>query len=297
MYKEVAFDPQCLSEYYYYGLLKSSFGFEKGRYVIAPVREWAREAFLAVKNAQNIQPVKKKSIINFLNKLQKEKQKNIILLPKHRENIGGANWLEWLLKQDAHLPFDSIISERIDNAIDYDKVIDGDENWHIPSTTRIKKTSTDISMMISPLLRFGGHLYIIDQYFSLASNPVLVGIFQLIQSFQSITRITLVTSVKTLNPHATFESEYADLFDYLPKFEIVQTKERIFHDRYIISENGAIKAGHGLSESKTKGTQADKLSISLCGQEESQETIGWIETVLTDGRASRIVLNAKSVSK
>ncbi len=42
MYKEIALDPHCMSEFHYYGLLKSEFGFESGRYVIAPTKEWVR---------------------------------------------------------------------------------------------------------------------------------------------------------------------------------------------------------------------------------------------------------------
>lgn len=72
MYKEIAFDPECMAEYEYYGLLKQNFGFEKGRYVIASKKEWAKEAFQAVK-ASEISPVKKKSVTNYLNNLQKEK--------------------------------------------------------------------------------------------------------------------------------------------------------------------------------------------------------------------------------
>ena len=49
MYQEVALDPRCLGEYHYYGLLRNGFGFEAGRYVIAPVRDWAKEAFQAAK--------------------------------------------------------------------------------------------------------------------------------------------------------------------------------------------------------------------------------------------------------
>jgi len=59
MYQEVAFDPKCLSEYHYYGLLKSEFGFEKGRYISAPIKEWVREAYKAVKTSPLIQPNKK----------------------------------------------------------------------------------------------------------------------------------------------------------------------------------------------------------------------------------------------
>ncbi|MBE8232535.1 MAG: hypothetical protein HAW67_02280, partial [Endozoicomonadaceae bacterium] len=66
MYQEVAFDPECFSEYHYYGLLKSEFGFEKGRYIVAPIRSWVREAVKAVKDSQQIKPIRKQTIKNFV---------------------------------------------------------------------------------------------------------------------------------------------------------------------------------------------------------------------------------------
>ena len=68
MYKEVAFDPSCMSEIEYYYLVKQHFGFDRGRYISAKTRPWAREAMGHVQDS-DLKPVRKKSVKNYLNKL------------------------------------------------------------------------------------------------------------------------------------------------------------------------------------------------------------------------------------
>ncbi len=289
MYKEIALDPACMSEYHYYGLLKTSFGFEKGRYVIAPTRDWAREAFQAVK-ASAISPVKKKSVTRFLNIIQKSRTSEFVYLPKHRAEITADSWSDWCTKQHAYYPFNSVISEQFNNAINYDDVLSEHNSWVIPPSMRINKTAEDISNSLIALLKLGGDLTIVDQYFCLANNAVLQAIMALIQDCKSITSITLVTSINTVQPETVFNHEYLASFNYIPRFSLVVAPERFFHDRYVISDKGAIKSGHGFSEAIAQGVQADMLSISLCGKEESDVTRGWISKALSEGKANLLVL-------
>ncbi|WP_108946909.1 hypothetical protein [Shewanella halifaxensis] len=238
MYQEVAFDPRCLGEFHYYGLLKERFGFESGRYVIAPVKEWARDAFKAAKASDNLKPIRKKSITNFLNNLQRNKDQGFVILPTDRAEINADNWSDWCTQQVAYLPFNSVISEQFAEAIKYDDLIEGDESWVLHPTIRIDKTAAEISANIATLLRFGGELFIVDQYFRLADNPVLKAIFTQLQACLSIKSITLVTSINTAQPDILFNREYVEVFEHLPKFSLVVAPERYFHDRYVISDKG-----------------------------------------------------------
>ncbi|MEZ9368457.1 hypothetical protein AB4140_06465 [Shewanella sp. 10N.286.51.B2] len=290
MYQEVAFDPRCLSEFHYYGLLKERFGFESGRYVIAPVREWAKEAFKAAKASENLKPIRKKSITNFLNNLQRNKNQGYVILPTDRVHINAENWSDWCSKQVTHLAFNSVISETFADAIKYDDLIEGHAKWDLPPTIQINKTAAEISSQIGTLLRFGGDLLIVDQYFRLAANPVLVEIFKQLQCSHSINSITLVTSINTADPARVFNQEYTEIFEYIPKFSIVVAPAKYFHDRYVISDKGAIKSGHGFSEAIEQGAQADKLSIGLCGMLEATDTKGWVHRVIDEQKAEKIVL-------
>jgi hypothetical protein len=291
MYQEVAFDPECLSEYHYYGLLKSEFGFEKGRYIVAPIKQWARDAFQAAKNSDQLKPVKKKSITNYLNKLQKSKVEHSLILPKYRALVNGDNWKDWCQKQIDVAPFNSIISESFNNAISYDDLIDGDARWVISPTVRVRKNAAEIISVIKPLIVFGGILTIVDQYFRLADNEVLASILSEVNSNDSIKAIKLVTSIETNNPIQVYNDTYAARYPNVPKFELIVSPERFFHDRYIISTLGSIKAGHGFSEGIEQGTQADLLSVSLCGNEEAKDTLIWVSKMVEEGKATTTVLH------
>lgn len=291
MYKEVSLDPQCLSEFHYYGLLKDSFGYEKGRYVVAPLRYWIKEAYQAAKTAENIGPVRKKSITNYLNTLLKDKSQDKLILPDYRAHLVADNWLDWSELQKGLRPFNTLISERVGNAISYEEIIDGHQSWTIPPTIRIDKTASKIVEVFSTLLRLGGNLVIIDQYFRLASNPVLSEIFNFLQENQQIASITLVTSTNQADPASVFEREYKTNFQFIPAFKLVVVPSKFFHDRYIFTEFGALKSGQGFGVGVELGAQSDKLSIHLCGKEECQVSAGCLKQIIDDGRAHLSVLN------
>ncbi|GHG74349.1 hypothetical protein GCM10010919_27750 [Alishewanella longhuensis] len=291
MYKEVSLDPNCLSHYHYYGLLKTAFGFEAGRYVVAPLKDWLSEAYQAAKASEHIEPVKKKSITNFLNKLRQDKAQDKIIMPCYRSHISADSWLNWLEYQRAVRPFNSVISERVENALSFEDIIAGDHSWTTPPTVRVKKTAESIVEALSSLLRWGGNLVIIDQYFSLAANPVLKEIFRFLQAHQHTVNITLATSVNTANPEAVFKREYGASFSFIPKFHLIVVPSKFFHDRYIFTEFGAIKSGQGFDVGPELGAQADKLSFHLCSKEESQEAAVWLKQIIDDGRALSLALN------
>ena len=93
------------------------------------------------------------------------------------------------------------------------------------------------------------------------------------------------------NPDQVFRNDYLNKYANLPKFEFIVAPGKFFHDRYVISGFGAIKSGHGFSEGVEQGAQADNLSISLCGKEEADGTLQWVDTVIEEGKATTTVLH------
>ena len=285
MYKEVAFDPQCLCEFHYYALLKSQFGFEHGRYVVAPLKPWVQEAVKSIKGS-SLSPVKQKSIKTYLNRLQRTKQDNpCILLPKDRASVTKAvqDWLGWVESQQRHRQFNSVVSERpVNCAIDYEQILLPAEQWNVPPSLLVDKTKQDIVKAVSPLIHLSSGLTIVDQYFSISNNPVLKGLIEQLQNHQQIGSLTLVTSVKPADPHKVFQHEFVNQFAYLPAFKLIIAPERYFHDRYMITDVATIKAGHGFSTGVAKGGQSDKLSLSLCGKAESDLTLDFVNKLAQD---------------
>ncbi|MBH0045231.1 hypothetical protein [Pseudoalteromonas sp. NZS11_1] len=291
MYQEVAFDPQCLGEYHYYGLLKERFGFEAGRYVVAPVKEWVKEAYQSVQESETMQPIKKKSVKNFLNKLLKSKNNSFVILPLPRKGLTFDNWQSWYEKQHQESPFYVVVSERVLGALDYDSLIDGHVSWSIPPTICINKSAPEIAKILKPLLKLSDTVYLVDQYFSLANNQVLQAIFEMIEKDGTVKNFHLITSVDTKNPKRVFINEYSSNFKFMPKFSLTVVPQKFFHDRYLISNIGAIKAGHGFSEGVTQGAQADKLSLNICSKHESNDVIKQLEKIINTKQAAITYLN------
>ncbi|GAB2922157.1 hypothetical protein [Rheinheimera gaetbuli] len=286
MYREVAFDPQCLAQYEYYALLKRDIGFETGRYVVAPMKEWIREAFAAAKNSTELAPIKRQSVKQFLNKMLKEHGSGKMLLPKYRPIVDSSDWCNWYHAQEQFQEFDVVVSERIGAALNHEHILENHHNWYIPPTIRIEKQVSSILTVIGGLMRFGGAITIIDQYFRLATNDVLHAIFDVLNSDKSITSLTLVTSVTTSNPQGIFDREYRLRYQVIPKLKLVVVPERFFHDRYVMSNYGALKSGQGFADGVAMGAQSDKLNIGLCGYVEYSETLGDLKALIDDGRAT-----------
>ncbi|WP_318473971.1 hypothetical protein [Photobacterium leiognathi] len=280
MYKEIALDPHCMSEFHYYGLLKSAFGFESGRYVIAPTKEWVREAYKCVK-ASSISPTKQKSVTNFLNKLQREKAHPLIVLPTDRAGLtiqkGYENWLQWIGAQQSLRRFNAVVSEKDGAAyINYEQIIEGAEIWAMPPTRWIDKSIEDIVSVVEPLIHVGRELIIADPYFKLPNNALFKAILKKAM-LGEIKKVTLVTTMECSNLSVVFDREYKHLLDTAIKISYVRVPNQFIHDRYVLTDKAAIKAGQGFAVAPEKGLQSDHLSISLCGLDEYRDTKKRIE--------------------
>lgn len=142
------------------------------------------------------------------------------------------------------------------------------------------------------MLLLSDELLIIDQYFHLTNNKVLKKIFQEIQTIKNIASVTLVTSIKTNNPQEVFNNEYSTKFAYIPNFEMLVAPPKYFHDRYLITNNAAIKAGHGFSEGVIQGAQSDILSLSYVGEDEYRKTLEFVKKIVVDQIATIYIMKA-----
>ncbi|SDJ58325.1 hypothetical protein SAMN04488540_11025 [Ferrimonas sediminum] len=290
MYKEVAFDPECLSELHYCGVLRSEFGYEKGRYIVANSKQWATAAHKAVKNSESLRTKEKHAVKHLLSKIKMSRNHPLFILPKYRTGVTSETWLTWLEEQSKISRFDVIISERLDGALTFEQTVSGDSSWVIPPTIRVARSTDDIAAIISPLLKISSEIVIIDQYFSLSSNDVLYEMLSLANKVRSIKKVTLVTAIQTKEPKKVFQQEYSSKFSYTPRFDFVVVADKFFHDRYILADVGGIKAGHGFSCATTLGAQSDKVSLNICSQSEAEETLAFLDEALKNSKAHRTVL-------
>ena len=283
MFKEIALDPQCMAEFEYYGLLKNSFGPERGRYLIAPLREWVQAAVRALK-ASNISPVKRKSVSNFLNKLQRDKRNLYFLLPKDRQSIaidGFEPWRQWLVRQQHMRPFAAVVSEQpIDCGLNFLALLDDETCWPVSPTIQVERQVASIAAALLPLWYLAKEVVIIDAYFRFAMNPLLQQLVRDMARYQSVGTLTIVTTMETANLEQVYQREFSSKHASLPAINLITTPKGYFHDRYMLTNVGSIKAGHGFSVDVEKGVQADKLSLSLCGESESADAHQHLHSLL-----------------
>jgi len=283
MYKEVTIDPACMAKYEYYTLLKLGLGFDEGRYASVDNKSWPKEAMQFIKKASNMTPVKEKSVKNFLNKVRMGKVPDMFLVDQNRKKISATHWNEWRELQEEYRPFSVCISEsNISGSVNHDAILEEDKDWKVKPISVDASNADDIIKAISPLLNLSKELTLIDPYFGLSDNKVLVGLLELISN-NSITKFTVV-SIKKAIEDINLEKTYQNELKYLTNkkhfhFDWIIAPERYFHDRVLITDVGAITAGHGFMTRYKRDRASDKLNLSLTTKETAQDYLEQISSL------------------
>ena len=172
MYKEIAIDPKCMAKKEYFTLLKEHFGFDKGRYIVAEIKPWVKEAVKTIKGTHSLRPKEKKAIKTFLNRAttrKKHKQEYFLLSDDRKSIKDSISWEEWWKKQSEYRPFSVSFSESdIDGCINHEMfTYDDCDEWEIPPSISVKGDSAvDIVAALKPLLYLSKEITIIDSYFT-----------------------------------------------------------------------------------------------------------------------------------
>jgi hypothetical protein len=285
MYKEVAFDPSCMSEIEYYYLVKQHFGFERGRYISAEVRPWAQEAMAHVKDSE-LQPVRKKSVKNYLNKLGRAKESKEFLLTRDRQAIEAENWVDWFEQQEGIRQFScTVVRDAADDQINIDQIGEECEQWVVPPSISVKRTPRAIIGALYPLLVLSTRVTLIDPYFRISSNPSLRELFRALGG-TSVNQLRVATTMDSPSPQDAYDNNLKQLNQTGMHFEWIKVPDKYFHDRYVITDVGAIKSGHGFLAETERGTHSDLANMNIIGYDEARRTISDLDGLLADNRAS-----------
>ena len=287
MFKEIALDPACFSEFEYYQLFKQSFGFDKGRYAVIQNKDWAREAMTALKSVDGLKPIRKKSIANLINKLSRSKQFDGVVLTHDRKNVTANNWHEWWLKQDELREFDLTISEKIDGAQNIDELLEDREikGWQISSTWSVIRKPKDIISELHPLIQISERAILIDQYFRVDHNPVLERLLSTL-STENISELTIVSAQNTERLDQVFKNNYLPLMACNLKLKWVRAPDKFFHARFFITDKGAISSDYGFMDASEKGAHSDLAVFGLVSKSVSDGALESLDTIIQDSRAS-----------
>jgi hypothetical protein len=288
MYKEVAFDPACMANMEYYGLARQHFGFDKGRYIAADIKAWAREAMRHVKDSE-LQPVKQQSIKNYLNKLGRAKYHEDFILAEDRTGLNIEDWNSWWQEQRKIREFSLTISESVgDGGVNVDQINSGCAEWEIPPSISVARIAHDIVNALLPLALISEEITIIDQYFRLVDNSVLVELFGRLANY-SIRKLRVVTAMDTANVLGAYDKNYRSLNVRPISFEWIQAPAKFFHDRYFITNVGALRSGQGFMSDAEKGTHADLANLNIISHTEAHRTLSDLEELLGRGGASTVL--------
>lgn len=286
MYKEVAFDPSCMADIEYYNLVKQHFGFEKGRYISAEIKSWAREAMAVVKES-DLKPVRKQSVKNYLNKLGRSKSSEEFLLTRDRQVVTAGRWQDWADEQRRIRRFTCTISDGVgEDVINIDRINDGCVEWDVPASISVERGNpSDIIAALAPLFVLSNCITIIDPYFRLSGNPVLGGLLHVI-SATSVRSLRIVTTMNPPNIQDVYDRELRGRNISNVYFEWIRAPDRYFHDRYVITDAGAVRSGQGFMVDLEKGTHSDLANINIIGRDEAYRTLHELGKLLGDGRAT-----------
>ena len=272
----------------YYNLLKQHFGFDHGRYVSSEVKMWAKEAMGHVKQA-GMQPVKEKSIKNFLNKLARTKSVNEFHIAEDRKKINCDSWSDWIVAQKEVRPFSATISDGASiEGITIEDINAGCGDWIIKRSLSVDRCADNLIGVIKPLLDISNSITLVDQYFRLADNNTFRALLTAV-STSAIDNLTVVSSMDTPGALALFQREYSHLKRNGLVITWLKAPDRFFHDRYVISEVGAVRSGHGFMEGVEKGIHADKANLNIISKEEADRTLNDLQSLLDSGEVTEIL--------
>ena len=297
MYKEVAVHPACIADEACFFALREQFGFEKGRYLIADGRRWLQDAMAAVKAAQarnDLKPIRAQTIKSWLNKAGRRvtAEERQLLLPGYRALPHEMDvWNDWWLGQQAIRNFDVSLAPSSNPPQFHDFTeLPGLRDWQVPPSCSVERSVVAIGSAIEPLLRISKEIMLVDNYFNLGSNGVLV---ELVRSAvqAGCTRLMVVTACGCASPASVWTNQYQSLVSKDFRCEWLKVPDKFFHDRYLITDSGALKAGHGFSADCSKGTAADKVNLSYCSFDEAQLVKQQVNGLISDRRASVIWKN------
>ena len=286
MYKEVSFDPSCMGSMEYYCLVRQHFGYDHGRYISADAKEWAKEAIKSVKQS-GLQPVKQKSIKNYLNKLAMSKGRDAFHLTADRQGIVKNTWLTWHNTQIGLRPFSFAVSESSEiECIGIDDINDGCDDWYLSRSISIDRHAKNIVDAVMPLIKISKTITIIDPYFILADNRTLIELMSACQLY-GVTDITVVTSMETLSASQLYNKYYQNINTKNISFRWIKAPDKFFHDRYFITDVGAIRSGQGFMEGDIKGSHADKANLNIIGKDEADRTLNGLSCLINKGEKLR----------
>ena len=267
MFKEFAVEPELLSTWPGYCSLMGHFGINHGRMISKFPKKWKR---LVIEAAQ------KGNDKEFLRIIESLENADAIFVKKGRPWDKAKNWLENAIVEHARLPFHAVLSNQESDGNDF--VLNFPEldplapplAWAVISSVSICRTATEMAACIKVMLARCSFVRFVDPYYDPQTrrfNQPLKEFLKAIQTRSSSSDLPIV-EYHTGNRNCDLAAIQSDLERWVQpslakgqEFQLVRWEQDELHNRFVITDLGAVKFGQGLDENVNDPSAKDRVSI------------------------------------
>lgn len=134
------------------------------------------------------------------------------------------------------------------------------------------------------LMVISSSLTLLDPYFVFADNTVVAELLVNAKTL-GLSSIRFVTSMKTPGAESIFDRCYKENMPNNLSISWIVVPDKYFHDRYVITEAGAIRSGQGFMPMPKKGVHADKANYNSISKVEADGVISELDELIKSRRA------------
>lgn len=285
MYRDYALDPEALVVPYTVGVLNNAFSWAQGRTIAEYPRKWQNKVLAAI-NASSLPPVARKRVEDWAFRMVMQR----LVIPRQDRYDERRTWLQNAQDEHVRRPFKRIVSRTCDpepaDFLSIERLRDGEARWP-DSSGHIPRRAQDFAEALANLLLRSADVLFVDPYFDPRKRRFRNQIEAMIRTFCTdrqpsvTTRIELHTSIERFfdRNDAPTLAEVArvatllktDCETQLPKcipggFRLTLhlwkelAKGHQFHNRFVLTNLGGVKFGHGLDEGDPDRDEHDDLS-------------------------------------
>lgn len=261
MIKEFALDPAAIATWENFRYFTEKFGVPQGRLIAEFPGKWKRMVIEAAQ--RSAKPVEFTRIVERLRQVSDK-----VLLASGRPGGDAAKcWLDRAVEEHARLPFAAVIA--LENPSSHPGVLlqsDVNEDlqrFRADRQIEIQRTAKDLVGCIELLLRHSSLVKWIDPHIDLKQSrwrrPFLAAL-DVLRTKQKHTVLEIHRAVGNVTHELNLVHQFTAEFQHCACDQVTLClhlhPERSMHDRFILSERGGIKVGHGLDDNEDGGTNS-----------------------------------------
>jgi hypothetical protein len=267
MFYEYAIDPDLLADASTSEALVRDLASHDHRLIAGPERAWRKESYHHIKNC-NLGDIKKRTITNRLNKMKFTHR-----LDKNRTLTEPL--LDFFLREHQVRPYAAIMSEQAsetDSIFTFSDLLDRQPpGWEEHPSATIENSPDALFSLVSPLLLLSKQIDIVDPYLAFTKpnwldyQPFLDLLCSNSNSYcfgRGLDTVRLHTSTRYGNMEDSLRKLRQEGFAAGITIKVNHWPKEEMHDRFLITEIGAIQVGSGFGLSPNNNREINVFRAS-----------------------------------